>query len=171
MVKSLKVFSVLFALAWAVLIFLLVMTSLRQPEFGKLVVEAYEELTNDLGHTVAGMYNRLSGYLMWAVVGLAGLNGFVLLVHVKAIKEVFLGIGEMTEEEIQAEKEVEESMKTAKERREAKAKLRAEKLAKKIKKEEQLLAVEKTVEATENVVKATNDAAAAFLNSLKAFKK
>ena len=42
---------------------------------------------------------------------------------------------------------------------------------KKIKKEEQLLAVEKAVDATENVVKATNDAAATFLNSLKAFKK
>lgn len=171
MVKSLKVFSVLFAIAWAGLVFLLVMTSLRQPDFGKLVVDAYEELTNSFGHTVAGMYNRLAGYLMWAAVGLTSATVVVFAAHAKAIKSIVFDIEGLTADEEAEVKNVEEAAKSAKEKKLARVREKAEKLANEIKKEEQRLAVEKTIEASKEVIHASKDAASAFLDGLKAFKK
>ena len=69
MKKLTKVLSIILAI-FAVLFLVLLITSYFKPErFGDFLLCVYEDFTEDCGHTVAGLFNRLLIITLFAFVG------------------------------------------------------------------------------------------------------
>ena len=146
MKKSFKVLLTMSIICWIVFFGLLLIDILEDPTIGSWIVDIYEEMTNEYGHTVPGMYDRLTELLV-----LAGSLLLCLAIPVAALGLIAYKSKEDSEMTNENEKKVRKSFRIKKE--------------KKVKKEEVI--VEKPV--VEEVKEETKREAEinAFLKSLK----
>ena len=82
--KALTVISMIFCVGFFVLLFLCIT---RTPEFGALVVDVHADITSEFGHTVAGMYNRLTPIVFYCLAACFVVNQIVILSMVNCRKD------------------------------------------------------------------------------------
>lgn len=143
--------------------------ALTQPEaIGSWIVSVYEEITSDLGHTVPGMYARLS--LIASIAGCVALIASTILCEISCVYICkHCGHVESDEESVDAEEEImEDDMKLSREEKLAlKEQKRKEKKAAKVAKAVAKGLVEGVAEAVVEKKEEKVDKKAEFLNSLK----
>ena len=147
MKKFLKVFSIIMIIV-NVLILAVSILALTKPEAtGEWIVNFYEDITNDIGHTVGGMYARLS-----LIASISACISLFLSSALCGVDCYYIckNCGEATEAETVEKETMEEPV--ARLTKEEKAAKKAAKLAEKKAKKEAKLKVQETLEKVAEVV-------------------
>lgn len=161
--KHLKAWSIITFIFCVGLFTVLFLCVFRNPEFGAFLVNIYEDITCDLGHTVEGMYRILT---FWVSCGLAGMfliNQVLLWACIKCAN------GEVDDEEVEVVDKPAVSVAAVSAPIEKK-----KKKAKKNSKHEAIDSIEATLNDVNKVantsasrVESTNQALANFLDSFR----